>query len=65
MCEYVTSDTGKVGEYVCSLEDNVFVTKKVDTGDIFSKTEFNDSGFVITLYSKSVTATRTWKKAQI
>ena len=55
--------TGEVGEYITSLEGNVLVTKKADTGDVIAKREFNDSGFVQTYYSKSVTATRTFKKA--
>ena len=55
--------TGEVGEYVTSLEGNVLVTKRVDTGDVIAKREFSDSGFVQTYYSKSVTATRTFKKA--
>ena len=60
---FVYPGTGEVGEYVTSLEGNVLVTKKVDTGDVIAKREFNDSGFVQTYYSKSVTATRTFKKA--
>ena len=55
--------TGEVGEYITSLEGNVLVTKKADTGDVIAKREFSDSGFVQTYYSKSVTATRTFKKA--
>ena len=55
--------TGEVSEYITSLEGNVLVTKKADTGDVIAKREFNDSGFVQTYYSKSVTATRTFKKA--
>ena len=55
--------TGEVSEYVTTLEGSTLVTKKVDTGDVISKREFNDSGFVQTYYSKSVTATRTFKKA--
>merc|ERR1712037_1033445 len=57
--------TGEVSEYITSLEGNVLVTKKADTGDVIAKREFSDSGFVQTYYSKSVTATRTFKRALI
>ena len=57
------SGTGEVGKYVTSLEGNVMVTKKVGSDEVIAKREFSDAGFVMTMYGKGVTATRTFKRA--
>ena len=57
------SGTGEVGKYVTSMEGNVMVTKKAGTNDVIAKREFSDTGFVMTMYAKGVSATRTFKKA--
>ena len=55
--------TGEVGKYVTSLEGSVMVTKKDGSGEVIAKREFTDTGFVMTMYAKGVTATRTFKRA--
>merc|ERR1712241_312545 len=55
--------TGEVGKYVTSMEGNVMVTKKAGTDDVIAKREFSDTGFVMTMYAKGVSGTRTFKKA--
>ena len=54
--------TGK-NTWITTVEGAKMITKVASTGKVAAVREFNDDGFVMTIYSDNVTATRTFKRA--
>ena len=54
--------TGK-NTYITTVDGAKMITKVASTGKTAAVREFNDAGFVMTIYSDNVTAIRTFKRA--
>ena len=62
--EKYEADPGSgLNTYITTIDGSSMTTKLASTGKTVAVREFSDSGFVMTIYSDNVTATRTFKRA--
>nr|ACO11062.1 Fatty acid-binding protein [Caligus rogercresseyi] len=55
--------TGRVAKYLTTMEGDTLITKEVGDPESVATRKFTDSELVMTMTTKGVTATRTFKRA--